>query len=541
MTAFSLFHKPTFKDKLCSISSKVQRRALLASMFAYSAKFKGPVSERESPLYDLPPSDSFSVIANCAIEEALRECSDDSPPLCLLQAMILTTFHELIKGVQGRSWRSVGACVRIAYDLRLHMIDKNSAVRFGQPKYGDEERRRAWWAIWELDVFASTIQRLPTAIDWKHNMTWLPIDDQAWYQNSFTASCTLSHDPVVAWKLLERSDNKSPKAWFILLNALMRCAHLLSYPQFYSHIQPGSEQPLAPDQSIQARLDVLSSSLYCLTAVLPPSIEYRGEFLSFTTAGTKASVKIDSDKHSVHLMIQLCRFMIYRHQVIETAPSHLGLSALISTDSTTSKMNSDTSAWSSYLSAASEITRIIRNCSPEHVSFVNPFLASTIWLAAAAQLLFQRSEPLIIDRRTAESNLDLLKINLNAYNSIWGVLPSYKQKLETMETKLSGLKSQNTGSRAGVQTTANAAHSQPPAESQEFQYARATWPPQYNIHLGTMTGSTGPQRAGWNLGGWAAPGGFTDTDANTTRDTCIDLSRCGIDELLTYGINEGEG
>jgi hypothetical protein len=154
MTAFSLFHQPSFLTRLCVIPSPLQRQALIAAIFAFSSRFKdiGLSSEAQT---ELPSPDTFLAVAEQSIDEVLKACLDDSPPLCLLQALILTTFHQLIKGVRGRSWRSVGTCVRIAYDMKLHIIDKvmpsngKSNPEFSCLHALDEERRRAWWAIWE--------------------------------------------------------------------------------------------------------------------------------------------------------------------------------------------------------------------------------------------------------------------------------------------------------------------------------------------------------------------------------------------------------
>ena len=129
MTAFSLFHKPTFEAKLSAIHSPTQRRALLASMFAFSAKYE-VFAPQITSLRHVPASETFLEIADRAIDDALNNCSDEAPPLCLLQAMILTTFHHLISGVRSRSWRSLGTCIRVAYELNLHNIDKEAPGAF---------------------------------------------------------------------------------------------------------------------------------------------------------------------------------------------------------------------------------------------------------------------------------------------------------------------------------------------------------------------------------------------------------------------------
>ncbi|KAH7357287.1 hypothetical protein BKA65DRAFT_224582 [Rhexocercosporidium sp. MPI-PUGE-AT-0058] len=422
MTSFSLFHRPSFDDKLSKISSPVQLQALVASMFSFSARFAAnthpPNPRNISPrkFYDL---------AERLTNNAVKDCDDEVFPLCLLQSLILVNFQQLIEGVRGRAWRSIGTSVRIAYELQLHLVDKPTPTHRNSPDTSfDEEKRRAWWAIWEFDVFASTIRRLPTAIDWKENETWLPIDDELWFANRCVRSCKLDPDPAVAWKLLQNSGNKSPKAWFIVVNSLMRCAHLLSYPQAYSaasSVEAGE---------VPQGLDILANSLYCLSAALPTEIVYRGEFLKFSPG----SLHTDAAKHGIHVMIQLSRFMINHFQVFDSTARKLG--EKISPSNSAALTSLDQVAWNHYLNAASEIVSLIRNCPPSHVQHANPFLASTIWLAAAAQVASKSFGSALVDSRVAESNLDVLQTNLNASVSFWGVSDTLKIKLETLERKL---------------------------------------------------------------------------------------------------------
>jgi hypothetical protein len=57
------------------------------------------------------------------IDDALAECGDEPPPLCILQALIITGHCQLIEGVRGKAWRSLGICIRLAYELNLHLVD----------------------------------------------------------------------------------------------------------------------------------------------------------------------------------------------------------------------------------------------------------------------------------------------------------------------------------------------------------------------------------------------------------------------------------
>ncbi|PVH75865.1 hypothetical protein DL98DRAFT_391249, partial [Cadophora sp. DSE1049] len=421
MTSFSLFHRPSFDAKLSNISSPVQLQALVASMFSFSSRF---IRTSNS---GIPSPRQFYDLASRLTETAMNDCSDEVFPLHLLQSLIHITFQQLTEGVRGRAWRSIGTCVRIAYELQLHLVDKLPQNNRSHPTTTlNEEKRRAWWAIWEFDVFASTIRRLPTAIDWTQYETWLPVDDEVWFANSCVRSCKLDPDPAMAWKCLQKSGNTSAKAWFVVVNALMRCAHLLSYPQAYSAASSSEASEVPPG------LDILANSLYCLTAALPPDLIYRGEFLRFTSG----SLQANSAKHGIHIMTQLSRFMINHFQVFDSTSRQLGERSSSTSTSSSALTPHDQAAWNHYLNAATSIVALIRNCPPTHIQHANPFLASTIWLAAAAQVVSKSFGDKLVDPRVADSNLDVLQMNLNAFVDFWGVSDTLRVKLGTLESKL---------------------------------------------------------------------------------------------------------
>jgi hypothetical protein len=530
MTAFSLFHRPTFDSKLCRISSPIQLQALLASMFSFSVRFE---SDRLGG-FNVPPQGRLRQLAEQLVDQALKECSDDAPPLCLLQALILVTFEQLIVAVRSQAWRSVGTCVRVAYEMQLHLIDKSPSSNKNNISISSlaEESRRAWWAIWECDVFASTIRRLPTAINWESNETWLPVDDHIWFANAYTRSCPLNPDASLAWKDLEISGNKSSKAWFIVTNALMRSAHLLSYPQAYP-TNERSRNGVASEELAPPGLEVIANSLYCLTAALPAALAYQGEYLNFSTSRSGNSVQQDSAKHCIHVMIQLSRFMINHYQVFKDSSRRLESNPPNQNPAIASAGYLDKAAWTIYLAAASKVVTIVRNSSPKHIQYANPFLANTIWLAAAAQVV-SRCLGTSSDRRATDSNLDLLQLNLNAYVRFWGSSNSLQQKLITLETKLKNSKEQ--GRKVGQAREAhsnlegfNSGGNGAPREDQINQQLQNR-PQASNLQCTT------PSLMNFNeivpSGGWGTQSGF---DSMMGTDIDSGLWGWGLDELLAYG------
>lgn len=435
MTAFTLF-KPGVQRKLYHMHHQSEADALAAAMFSFAARHVQAIGESSS----CPAPAYFAQIASTNLHESLDRYGDLRPPFWLLQASILVTFYHLTRSVRSRSWRTLGDCIRLAYDLNLHIVDANHDPNGkGDKSTGAdinrwsamEERRRAWWAIWEMDVFASTIRQLPTAIDPGLNLTLLPVPDSCWFSNTHQESCFLVEDCSLRWKNLARSGNKSSKAWFIVMNSLMKNTQRIVYPSG-SAMKSVSGKQLETDQD---ELDIMANSLYCTVTAIPPELLYQGETLDFRlepdSGGTTRQVH--ADKYSLHVMTQLCRFMIYHHKICAHAP---WLSR--------SRGSSDTSAqtiseWSNYMNASDEICTVVRNSARDHYKYVNPFLANTLWFAAAAQCACRVFGPPTYNKRLTGSRLDLLKLTIDQYIHFWNGMDNLKNKLARIEARLKNM------------------------------------------------------------------------------------------------------
>jgi hypothetical protein len=370
MTAFNLFHRPTFDLKLQKLETDSQVHALLSAMFSFSARFED--RRQKDPHVQIPSPGYFHDLASRQINECLDECSDQAPPLCILQSLVLVTFQELVRGVRGRAWRRLGTCVRIAYELELHLEDSrdswNGCHAAGvlpiRQLIEKEERRRVWWTIWEFDVFASTIRRLPLAIDWSSNFAWLPIDDELWYTHNFQTSCVLScflsNDPASRWQALERCGNQGSKAWFIAINATMRDCQQLSRSTASTNGQGKSSRPSSSVARIE-RGRILSAALRDLPTALPTSLRYQGEFLSFRKTERSNSYSLpyykDSSRYSIHLMTQLTTFMLYHKEFLGT----VGQSAISPLAQGQRFPITNYEAWDKYLTSIDNVVALVRN------------------------------------------------------------------------------------------------------------------------------------------------------------------------------------
>ncbi|KAG0645463.1 hypothetical protein D0Z07_8681 [Hyphodiscus hymeniophilus] len=437
MTAISLFHEPSFQDKLLSIESPAQTHALLAAVLAFSARFCAPESQdgynssmlagmNHNPLYFLERASRF-------FEEALKECGDESPPLCVLQAQILIAHCQLTQGVRGMAWRALGTCVRLAYELNLHLVDVERPQHVVDPKQWceDEEKRRAWWAIWEMDVFASTVRRYPTAVNWSQIETLLPVEDKYWFQGKPWASCFLELDPIRRWKVLQESGNQSAKAWFLVINSLMKEAQLISSPQAVSRLdrvdrrrysaKPNKDRIHAATMADEARdkLETLENCVRCFVMALPNSLKYRNQYLGFEASQpgeiSSSSRQRDCGLYNIHIMTQLSKLMIHHYGIFSESARTSRTAPKQYRDITSQSFasggikNDDSVAVYQYFEAADEILGIVNRSSEDHIQHINAFLASTIWLASAVQLVRKEFGP-------SETNISLVKSKFEVLN-----------------------------------------------------------------------------------------------------------------------------
>ncbi|KAG8408130.1 hypothetical protein J3459_018144 [Metarhizium acridum] len=427
MTSFTLFKPNGIEAKFLYMRSQIEAEALVAAMFTFSARFHSACKD-PNRVPTCPPPSYFADIASKQLRSALDSYEDTTPPLYLLQASVLDAFYHITRNVRSKSWTVLGKAIRLAYDMKLHLVDVHSGPDSNMGNIATdvalwsmlEERRRAWWALWEMDVFASAIRRLPMAIDGTQNFTFLPVPDQNWLECDYQASCFLSHDPSQRWKLLSKTGNTSPKAWFIVINSLVQNARLLVY----------NPSPTTNDAnaSKEENLTLIANALYCATTSMPTKLVYEGQYLDFKTKGSPQDIncrQYHSDIYSIHIMTQFVHFMIDHHLFwSQDNKSH-------SDDDSTK--SSDFSSWFKYMKVPEKMVAIIRNSSHEHVKYVNPCLTNALWFAAAAQTACRIIGPPSRDKMLAPSNYDLLELTIERGLSFWGSADVLKPRLARIE------------------------------------------------------------------------------------------------------------
>lgn len=441
MVAINLFHQPTFFEKIGRISSSTQITALLAAMITFSVRFL-PAGDKEiqSQTDVHKRAAHFLHLASEYCDESLKECGDHTPPLCLLQAFVLVAHSQLTQGVLGRAWRALGTCVRLAYEMNLHLVDARGprGTRDGKRWCEDEEKRRTWWAVWEMDVFATTIRRTPTAVDWSQIETLLPMDNEHWFERKPVQSCFFQQDPILRWKALSNSGNQSPKAWFIVVNSLMKDAQRISSPRGIPN-----ENGTSSDQIDEARqrLEVIANAVRCFQLALPSHLKYQQQRLGFEApvpGQISSSRQTHSSIYNIYIMTQLARLMIYRYDVFKGRFS-VALPTLepdISQDSTPTKEQTECPAVKEYFEAADDMLTIIYRSCDEHICHINPFLSNTFWLASAVQLMrSQLCRPGAV-KSAIKSRYEVLHLTYKKCVKFWDMTTAVQQNLETVEKQL---------------------------------------------------------------------------------------------------------
>lgn len=351
-------------------------------------------------------------------------------------------------------------CVRLAYELNMHLVDARGAVqattREDWRKWRDEEeKRRAWWAIWEMDVFASTVRRTPTAVDWAQMEILLPADDADWFNDRPARSSFMERDPVKRWKVLQDSGNGSPWAWFLVINSLMKDAQVISSPrgvpsqsdnrsrQQYDRRRGKASHLLGPVQEARQKLEILANAVQCFVLALPAHLEYRNQYLSFDgTAAAPGRIEslqhLHSGIHNIFMMTQLARLMIYRYHLFGAhahSPQSGGPDDAVG-QSLPGLNDPGNSSVRQYFEAADNILMIVSRSCEDHIRYINPFLPSTIWLAAAVQLVRKYVKPPASNPGLTQSRFDVLYLTYKRCAVFWEAKTAMGQNLEMLEMQL---------------------------------------------------------------------------------------------------------
>jgi Fungal specific transcription factor domain len=238
--------------------STLEKFLLLHNMFALAARFS-----TSQFFADMAPADrgnQFADKAKLLYRESLR--SVQTPTLEYLQGCTLLAFYLYLSGPNSQGWLMIGTCSRLAYDLGIDKVDSKACkvTRSETPLEWRkrEEFRRVWWAIWELDTFASAISCRSHTIDRSKAAVKLPVSDENWFADLPVESVLIDPNPLHAWHTLRDCPNQDERAWFLLSNYLLLVAHDLA-----QHYSPKPED-----------IRTLEKAVACFVLLLPPHFHF---------------------------------------------------------------------------------------------------------------------------------------------------------------------------------------------------------------------------------------------------------------------------
>ena len=281
-----LFHRPNLLQKYKVHGSDDRRYKdlqivdafVLAGIFALSARFSVA-----SYFVDTAPKERGALFAAHAKSIYIELMTSDKlarSSLSFLQGCILLSFYEETGGPSFESWLSIGMCSRLAFELGLDKIDEDlpgvdysSQWKSPSEWVEREEKRRAWWLVWELDVFASTILKRPQAIDKSQINVLLPASDAQWFDNCPISSTFIIPDVANTWRTLQDCPNQDVRAWFLVCTFFMATAYDMSRKHNIS------EQDLIDFESSRA----------CFSLLLPVTFSLSSSSLTFTETNFSTS------------------------------------------------------------------------------------------------------------------------------------------------------------------------------------------------------------------------------------------------------------
>ncbi|OAP58469.1 hypothetical protein AYL99_07559 [Fonsecaea erecta] len=370
------FEKALLVDGDVMKGFSVDESLLFYSIFAMSARFSN------HPVFaDTPPSKRGHEFALRARDCYAQARLIRAPTLTYLQGCILLAYYFYTSGPTHQGWILIGVCVRLAYDLGLSEIDDDDWNPLTPMDAVErEECRRSWWAVWELDTFASTVSRHPYSIDRKRMAVALPISDEAWFAEMQVSSAQLNMLPGQSWRSLQGCSNQDERAWFLVANHFMATVH--------DRLQ--QRQDITSDEKL-----TLENEICCFKLALPASLRLDAETLSFTpTTFARCNWVIGT-----HLMLMAASFMVS------------GIAAAENDDHSVSSVG--TSASSPLRQRAIDLSRIISLWDSRYIAIAHPFFTCMMLPPYYVDGDILRTQPLIA------SSHDLGKLVLAHFSERW--------------------------------------------------------------------------------------------------------------------------
>lgn len=382
-----MLHKPRFQSYL---HEKLRREEnalasldsdevlLLMGMFALSSRFLPGGSLLGFP--SLQWQEAYAAKA-ATFYKQIRD-SDSSFTLTFLQGTIAFAVYSSSCGLSARGWILVGVCVRMAYELGLSELD--SADDGSEPQMDwtlMEERRRAWWLVWELDTFSSYVRRKPYAVNKRAISVALPASDEAWFRDEKTLSVSIPTEDAGSWSDLKNCENQNERAWYLAATELL---------------SQSAECLLQHRQLNPERLCVLQNNVSCFRLALPSIFRRESDTPQLQT-----------------LPVDRSNWITGTHMALSTASYLVSCLALLDSQGRPPR---DTKKYSEILQArAFDIAYLVWRWPMQHVRYAHPFY-SLLFLTPHVSFL----EPSPTTSVTS-SSMEVVKLIQSCIGEFWNI------------------------------------------------------------------------------------------------------------------------
>ena len=214
-------------DRVDNLS--LESALILNGMFALSTRFS--MLEAFKSEKRVHRGKRFFQEATRLYEISNRQYLAASPSLELLDGIILLTYNALQLGPTRQAWLMCGVCARLAYELGLHNTDVDIITEdlrdqnlTDETLRDREERRRAWWVVWDMDTFANSMALTPFVLSFRHANVLLPMSDDEWLGSQSCTPTYLEADTSTPWKKLSNLPKQGAWAWFLVGTTILRQA-----------------------------------------------------------------------------------------------------------------------------------------------------------------------------------------------------------------------------------------------------------------------------------------------------------------------------
>ncbi|KAJ5531850.1 hypothetical protein N7527_005243 [Penicillium freii] len=113
----------------------------------------------------------------CNLLDVLSTRDNDLPQIEYVQACILILYYDQMKKSFRRGWTSAGRCIRAIQLMRLFEVDRPQDKVESGDWIQKEEKRRAFWVVYSMDIFISLQGEWPLSLLEHTNFIRLPASE----------------------------------------------------------------------------------------------------------------------------------------------------------------------------------------------------------------------------------------------------------------------------------------------------------------------------------------------------------------------------